>query len=319
VRIARSRGQRDVTIARLFPLLAIAAACASSDGAPSGTTPPPPPPPVPLAVSGWVTTVAGTLPLIIVAPHGGDLSPDALPDRRCTGCETANDANTQELAYEVADAFERRVALRPYLVINRLHRRKFDANRERSEATGDHAPLDPMWALFHAQVDSAKSAATRALPRALLIDLHGHAHPLARLELGYLLSATELRLPDSLLGPRVAASSIARLGATAASGDRGAPLVRGARALGTRLDVAGYPAVPSARIPAPSVGDLFFSGGYNTQRHGSLAGGAIDAIQVECNFAGVRDTAANRRAFADVLVTALLAFLDDHYGWRPPA
>ncbi len=257
------------------------------------------------------------MPLVIVAPHGGDLAPDNVPDRQCAGCETLNDANTQELALAIADAFERRVGRRPFVVANRLHRRKFDGNRERTEATGGHTPLDPLWDLLHLSIDSAKARALRLHPRALLVDLHGHAHAIARLELGYLLTAAELRLADSLLGPRVGASSIARLGATATSGDRGALLLRGPRALGTRLALAGYPAVPSAADPAPREGDAYFTGGYNSRRHGSLDGSAVDAIQLECHNAGVRDTAANRAAFAESLVTALLAFLADHYAWAP--
>ena len=41
-------------------------------------------------------------------------------------------------------------------------------------------------------------------------------------------------------------------------------------------------------------GDSYFTGGYNTVRHGSRDGGATDAIQMECYFAGLRDTAENR-------------------------
>ena len=52
-------------------------------------------------------------------------------------------------------------------------------------------------------------------------------------------------------------------------------------------------------------------------RHGSLAGGGADAVQLECHFTGVRDTATSRAAFAEALVTAVLAFLDDHYDWSP--
>ena len=297
-------------------LLGLAAACGGAPAERAGTPGPTPPPPA-LDVSGWVSARDGTMPLVIVAPHGGDLSPETLPDRQCAGCETLNDANTQELAEAIADAFERRTGRRPFVVANRLHRRKFDGNRERTEATGGYAPLDPLWDRLHLAIDSAKARALRLHRRALLVDLHGHAHPIARLELGYLLTGAELRLPDSLLGPRVGASSIARLGAVAASGDRGALLLRGARSLGTRLAVAGYPAVPSAGDPALRDGDPYFTGGYNTRRHGSLDGGAVDAIQLECNLAGVRDTAANRAAFAEAVVTALLAYLGDHYGWSP--
>ena len=66
------------------------------------------------------------------------------------------------------------------------------------------------------------------------------------------------------------------------------------------------------------MGQSYFSGGYNTERHGSSGGGAVDAIQLEHYYTGIRDTGANRAAYAEALVTALLAFLDDHYGWSPP-
>lgn len=271
----------------------------------------------PLDVSGWVSSSDGTVPLVIVAPHGGDLAPGELPDRVCAACVTVNDANTRALATGISDAFARRIGRRPFVVANLLSRRKFDANRELAEATGGYTPLAPLWALFHARIDSAKARATRVHPRALLIDLHGHGHAVARLELGYLLSAANLRLGDSILTPLVMASSIAGLDTAAVSGDSGVALLRGTRALGTRLAGLGFPAVPSAGDAAPIAGQEYFDGGYNTERHGSLVGGPVDAIQIECNYAGVRDTPAARTAFAEAFVTAMLAFLHDHYGWVP--
>ncbi|MCE9601208.1 MAG: hypothetical protein K8S21_03210 [Gemmatimonadetes bacterium] len=271
----------------------------------------------PLDVTGWVAATDGTMPLVIVAPHGGDLVPTELPDRTCAGCETVNDANTRALAIEIADAFARRIGKRPFVVANLLSRRKFDANRDLTEATGSYAPLAPLWTLFHQRIDSAKARAARVHPRALLIDLHGHAHAVPRLELGYLLSAANLRLPDSIVTPLMFASSIARLDSSARSGDAGVVLLRGARSLGTRFAQSGFPAVPSASDPAPAVSDAYFNGGYDTQRHGSQVAGPVDAIQIECNYAGVRDTPAARANFAEAFVTATLAYLADHYGWVP--
>ena len=275
--------------------------------------------PQPINVAPFVESADGAMPLVLVAPHGGDLSPPELPTRFCDGCITTNDANTAELAREISDAFHRRIARRPYVVINRLHRRKFDANRDLAEATGGYEPLNAMWALFHERVDSAKARARAAGGRVLLLDLHGHAHAIPRLELGYLLSASELRLGDAALAPLVrSSSSIARLDSVALAGDSGTVLLRGPRSLGARLAAQGYASVPSPDAPAPLVGEEYFSGGFNTERHGSRTGGAVDAIQIEAHNAGVRDTPAARTAFAEALVTALLAYLQDHYGWTPP-
>lgn len=312
-----------MAMATALGILAMLGAVACSTEGSTGATPviprdTTPVVPAPLDVSGWVTASDGTMPLILIAPHGGDLSPAELPDRSCSGCVTANDLNTRELATAIADAFEARIAKRPFVVANRLHRRKFDANRAEVEATNNFAALSPLWTLFHARIDSAKARATRLHPRALVIDLHGHAHAIQRLEIGYLLSETRLRLADSLLAPFVrSASSVARLDSAAVSGDAGAVLLRGTRSLGSRLTAAGFPSVPSSTQPAPGEAEPYFDGGFNTQRHGSLVGGPVDAIQVESHYTGVRDTAASRTAFAEAFVTAMLQYLADHYGWSP--
>ena len=292
---------------------------ASSSVAPTAPTTPTTPtaPAAPLPVADWVEGIDGQIPLVIIAPHGGDLAPAELPDRVCTGCVTGNDLNTQALARAISDAFSGRIGKRPYLVINRLHRRKFDANRDLQEATAGYAPLAPMWSRFQAEVDSVKVRAHRLHPRALVIDLHGHGHAIQRLELGYLLSASELRLTDAAITALMPTSSVAQLSRVAVSRDSGAVLLRGPRSLGSRFAALGIPAVPSDADPAPLVGQDYFNGGFNTVRHGSLVAGPVDAIQIESHYTGLRDTAANRAGFAEVFVTAMLAYLRNHYGWVP--
>lgn len=290
-----------------------------SGAGPTGPTAPPGPvtPPAPLPITTWVDLEDGSMPLVLIAPHGGDLAPADLPDRTCTGCVTGNDTNTRALALAIAAAFELRVNRRPFLVVNRLQRRKFDGNRDLVEAIGGHLPLEAFWNLYQARIDSAVAGARRVHPRVLVIDLHGHGHAVPRLEIGYLTSASSLRLADSLLGPMVAQSSVGGLHRAAASGDSGVVLLRGPRALGSRFRALGFPSVPSDFDPAPLVGQDYFNGGYNTLRRGSASGGTVDAIQIETHYTGVRDTPDNRFAFAEATVTALLAYLQDHYGWRP--
>ncbi|WP_461412278.1 hypothetical protein [Gemmatimonas sp.] len=268
--------------------------------------------------AGFVEYTPGTAPLVLVAPHGGTLAPSGVPDRSCGGCVTAADLNTQELTRAVADTFLARTGVRPHLIINRLHRRKFDGNRDRDEATGGTRALDTTWLWMHAAIDSARQRVRLASLRGLLVDVHGHGHDIPRLELGYLLSATSLRQDDASLTATAAmgASSMARLASDARQpGDRGVALLRGPNSLGALLVARGVPAVPSPTDPAPRTGDDYFSGGYNTERHGSLNGTALDAVQVESHFAGIRDSAAARGAFAAKLVDALLVFLERHYGW----
>ncbi|MFM8781577.1 MAG: hypothetical protein ACKOFO_08940, partial [Gemmatimonadota bacterium] len=286
----------------LLILGAVGCVGASEGDAPTAPTNPtiPTTPTAPLPVADWVDAIDGEIPLVIIAPHGGDLAPAELPDRVCSGCITGNDLNTQALARTISDAFSGRIGKRPYLVINRLQRRKFDANRDVQEATAGYAPLAPMWTKFQGAIDSAKVRARRLHPRILVIDLHGHGHTIQRLELGYQLSASELRLTDGSLAPYVAMSSVAELGRVAVSRDSAAALIRGPRSLGSRFAALGIPAVPSEPEPAPLAGQDYFNGGFNTVRHedlgeaGAVRRGIAKAGVMTLDLDGVRRTGVRR-------------------------
>ncbi len=296
---------------------ALAVGACGGAGSPASPTAPVVVTPATLDTAGFLELVAGTAPLVIVAPHGGALKPVNIADRNCTGCEVLADANTEDLARLVADAFARRTGARPFVAMNHLHRSKFDGNRDRTEATGSNAQLDIVWNGWQAILDTAQARAERVTGRALYVDLHGHAHAVPRIEIGYLLTAAQLRQPDATLAATLALrqSSMARLAGDARSGASDVALLRGAPSLGAMLSGGGYPAVPSPADPAPQVGEDYFNGGFNTVRHGSSAGALTDAVQLECNFAGVRDTAGNRALFADALAAALVEVLKRQYGW----
>lgn len=200
----------------LFAVAVVGCGGGATD-APVAPVPPPPPAPPPStppdvpsrpfvvgqAITNarqWIEFTPGDAPIVIVAPHGGLLTPAELVDRGCAACVTVNDANTQALARAIVDSFTTRTGRRPHLVVNLLHRRKFDGNRELGEATsGNTTALASSWEWMHAAIDSARADVVRRAGRGLLIDLHGHAHDIARLELGYLLSASQLRLSNAEL------------------------------------------------------------------------------------------------------------------------
>lgn len=294
--------------------------CGGDAAAPASPSAPVTPAATLLDTAGFLEFVQGDAPLVIVAPHGGSLKPASIPDRTCAGCEVVADANTEDLARRVVAAFTQRTGRRPSLALNHLHRVKFDGNRDLDEATGGHTILSGVWNTWQINLDSATARAARVnAGRGLYIELHGHAHTIARIELGYLLSAEQLRQSDAALtsARSMQQSSIARLASDARSGALDVALLRGSQSLGALLSSAGYPVVPSPLDQAPKTADAYFSGGYNTVRHGSVTGGATDAIQVECHFAGVRDTDASRAAFADAIAGVLVTYLRLHYGWQP--
>lgn len=261
--------------------------------------------------NGYIEFIAGSLPVVISAPHGGSLTPAEIPDR---GVGTSvRDTNTEELVRAIRQAFIDRTGRAPSIVINRLRRTKLDANREIVEAADGNPYAERAWYEWHAYLEAAKRAATEAGPdgAALYLDIHGHGHTIPRIEMGYLLAPTDLALPNDGLGqPAIIAKSSIR-GLAQNDGQRFVELIRGQTSLGELLAQRGYPAVPSASDPYPGA-DPYFTGGYNTQRHGSRDGGSVNAIQLELNYAGIRDTESDRQQFAAVLSAAIEDWFDAH-------
>ena len=190
---------------RLLPTVVfLLAACGSGEpGAPAA--PPPAPPSPPSYTSGasyfganqYVEYLAGDLPVIFSAPHGGALEPAGIPARTPGTCggqaTTVTDANTEELVRQIRAAFFSRTGRYPHVVVNRLDRSRLDANRDIGEGACGNAAAERAWREYHAFLDAAKARALADQGRGWYTDVHGHGHAIARLELGYQLSAATLR------------------------------------------------------------------------------------------------------------------------------
>ena len=170
------------------------------------------------------------------------------------------------------------------------------------------------WYDWNGFIDDAKDSLSTRWGRGLYIDLHGHGHAIQRLELGYLLTSAELGLTDEqLVAQNLAAESSIRALALSATSDF-AEILRGPESLGALLVERGYASVPTPWALDPG-GAAYFSGGFNTLRHGSRNGGTVSAIQIECYYTGVRTNDTTRAAFASALVSALRAYFEAHYGF----
>ena len=256
----------------------------------------------------------GNLPLILSAPHGGYEKPASIPDRNCIGCVTQRDSYTQELTRQLKAEIVFKTGCYPHVIINRLYRGKLDANREIIEATDSNSVTEPYWHEYMNFADSAKKLVYKDYPKGLFIDIHGHGHTIQRLEVGYLLSASDLRKSDSLLNlsPINTKTSVLNLRFSNLNSYTHAELIRGTNSLGSMLQRKGIPSVPSDSIPFPLVGEPYFNGGYNTKRFGSRNGGTMDAIQIESH-QSIRFTKSIRDVYADSLSDALLDYLEVHY------
>lgn len=266
-------------------------------------------------VNNYIEYRAGNLPIIITAPHGGALEPMSIPNRNCTDCIYISDANTADLAAKMDAALRTELGGYPHIIINHLHRKKLDANREIVEAANGNAEAEAAWYEWEAFILAAKSTIVQNQGKGLMLDMHGHGHAIQRLELGFALSATQLRLSDATLaGATYRDQTTIKNNIINNPNSFNTPeMLRGDFALGTLLAARGYPSVPSQQDVAPMVGESYFNGGYNVERYGSMDGTTIDAIQIECNFTGVRNTSANRTAFATQSAAALKIYLEKHY------
>lgn len=261
--------------------------------------------------NNYIQYIAGDLPVIFSAPHGGNLEPAEIPDR--TWGTLVTDSYTMETAFAIYDAVHAYTGRHPHVIISRLKRTKLDPNREIGEAAQQNQYAEQAYREFHAYIDSAKAEVEREYGKGLYLDLHGHGHSFDRLELGYMISSSRLELSDSEIEQYENISSIRAL--SERSSLSFAELLRGSESFGSMLIRKGIPAVPSSLYRDPD-GYAYFSGGHNTKYHGSRYGGNIDGIQIEMHRPGIRDTDANRRAFAQDLTEVIDRFLETHYGFQ---
>ena len=268
--------------------------------------------------NNYIEYRAGNLPIILIAGHGGTLEPNEIPDRNGSGDVTSSDRRTIELAEAIADLIFARTDRRPHLIFNHLHRKKLDPNREILEAARGNEFAEQAWHEFHDYIEIARGLAEEQFGFGFVADMHGHGHPIFRVELGYNLNGADLRQSDNVFNrPGYTWMSYFRTLMLHRPGLPFHTLIRGPGSFGDLINLNGaQKAWPRPDFPAPSSGDEFFAGGYNTDTHTCrLDNALINGIQFECHYDGLRDTATNRAAFAAQFVAALQPFLYNHYGY----
>jgi hypothetical protein len=270
----------------------------------------------------YVQYDVGTLPIILSAPHGGQLEPDEIPVR--AGATSGSDLYTIELAQAIQAGLLARTGRSAHLVACHLHRWRLDCNRDIEEAAEGNPLAEQAWYEYHRYIDAAKEAVFFSSGRGLFVDVHGLAASRDKIELGYLFTGSQLLADDTRMA-HDAYPALSSLKSLAEATDTPFPeVIRGAQSLGGLLETAGYAVVPSPGHPDPGLdgeGEVndYFSGGYNTRRHGSYGFGPVSSVQLESVWEGVRDTAEHREAFGLAMADALLEFMGAHMDLDPSA
>ena len=271
--------------------------------------------------NNYIQYVAGDLPIVISSPHGGYLKPSEIADR--TYGVKGLDTGSQEKTWEVAHYLKKLTGRYPHVVINRLARIKLDANREIKEASQGSKWSEQAWAEYHQYIEGARRWVTQRCGKGQYLDFHTNGHSAKWVEFGYLLTSTDLNRSDTQLNAKtyIDKSSIRALALS--PGANFPELVRGPSSLGGLLAARGYKTVPSPQHTHPA-GQGFFSGGYNTRRHGSRTAGTIDGIQVE-TYSGFINKEVIRDDYSRKLAESIRAYVELHYAlslkdhsWAPP-
>ncbi|MBB5035102.1 N-formylglutamate amidohydrolase [Prosthecobacter vanneervenii] len=257
----------------------------------------------------FIEYIPGDLPLVVAAPHGGHLTPNDLPDRKSG--ETSADANTQDLARQIANVIHEQTGHHIHLVICRLHRRKLDVNREIMEAAQGDKEAELAWKEHHGFIEQACASAVKRFGVAFLIDLHGHGHPVPHVELGCLQNVQQLAKSDEALNEKECIEGSSLRWIVEHGTHSHAKLLRGPMSFGAILESNGFAATPSLSMPVPT--QPFFRGGYTISRH-CRSERNVTGLQIETNRPRLRDTAANRLKFAQALFATLESYLPVHIG-----
>jgi N-formylglutamate amidohydrolase len=206
--------------------------------------------------SQLVDARAGSLPLLLTAPHGGIEQPEGVPERS-HGLRRL-DGRTRILGEHLVPRLQALLGGRPYVVFARFHRRYLDANRPADQGV-EHEAARIHYDAYHGAVRSYVDEIRMRFGGGLLLDLHGQ-------------SAETQAIFRGTQNGRTTAKLLQRGGIQALGGPD---------SLFGQLESRGYdvyPAYSSCDLLTEKPG---WSGGYTVQTYGSHHAEGIDAIQIE--------------------------------------
>ena len=209
---------------------------------------------------------AGTLPIILTAPHGGTAAIPGVSPRDVQGKKAGGagyvadrDPETDRLAIGIAAEIKAITGKEPYLVVARFHRKFVDPNRP-PEIAYDQPAAKPYYDHYHESVLRFVEEVRGRYPAGVLIDVHG-----------------QHKIADSLVRGTLNGRSVTRL-----IGRAGFDAITGPKGLFGELEANGFKVFPSNGLPPHrNYEDGGFNGGYTTATYGSHRADGIDAVQFE--------------------------------------
>lgn len=231
----------------------------------------------------------GTLPIILSAPHGGAVVVPNTPERKGENVVyfvTVRDRNVDTIAKKTADALEKRLGGRPYVVIAKFSRKYADANRPPDgayEAPGGKFVYDA----YHDALKAAIQEVQQRWGQGILIDIHAQGFA-----------------PDAILRGTLNLKSVQLLRQR-----YGLEAVSGPNSILGQMEKKGYKVQPKNGTLDQEVK---YPGGYITAAYGSHQT-AVDAMQFEFGSQFTELTAVEKTAtdLADALVVFAKHYLPE--------
>lgn len=260
------------------------------------------------AESKYVEYQVGSLPIIIVAPHGGYVNPDCFPE---LPEKHKNDRNSQEYARALAHNLRLLTGKYPHLIVNHIRTEKFNPARSKEVATNGNKVLGRVWDQFHGFIEEAKAEVTRTWGSGHYYECHVNGHDKRWIEVGQGVSPERLNTPDSEVDKEefIRKSCIRHLATTC--GKDFFELIRGERSLGGLLEEKGYRVIPSPKNKRPDANKYFFAG-WNLWKHGSRDGGKIDATHLETHWSYLVKPHIREKYCKD-LAEVIVTWMNEHY------
>ena len=267
---------------------------------------------------GYISYRVGNTPIIITVPHDGTLNPSTFPDR--TGASSRAE-NTRKVAEQFAYFFNANSnGLYPHIIYNNVSRSKLDPDLNQMDGAQGNSYANLSYGTYHSFLQTAIDSVEAYFDAGILLNLVEHNHSNQRVELGYLLSASDLDLTNLQLNSYIGQSSVSHIANLSSSSF--AEVIRGYNSLGTLIVGSSYTsndvnytfeAVPTLDTPTIGSSD-YSSGGYTITQYGSSNGGKINGIDVATPFAGFRDNANAYRALAVILEGSVKSFYQENLG-----
>lgn len=212
----------------------------------------------------YITYIKGVDPIILLATHGGNVNTNTITNRNCGKHTCVTDLHTDRLVKESLSYF-RNVGIRPHILVMNLEREEIDLNRPIEEACNDINCVK-VYNVFHNKIKSLIEAYNKNI---LILDMHGHSHSHALIELGY-----DIKRQDYYKDINLISSSISNIV------DNNSKYITGYNSLGYFLELFGYSTTPSPSYPIPP--RQYFNGGYITETYKQYKNVAV--IQIELPF-----------------------------------